>query len=78
MVVVDRSTKVAHFNLVKTTYSASDVAHVFIRDIVRLHGVPKKIVFDRDAKFTCNFYKEFFAGLGTELALKEIYHLHAD
>lgn len=35
MVVVDRLSKVAHFIPVKTTYSASDVAHVFIKEIVR-------------------------------------------
>ena len=47
MVVVDRLTKVAHFILVKSTYSTNDVAQVFIKDVVRLHGVPKKIVADR-------------------------------
>ena len=49
MVVVNRLKKVAHFIPVKSTYSTSDVAHVFIREIVRLHGVPKKIVSDIDA-----------------------------
>jgi len=52
MVVVDRLTKVAHFILVKSKFSASDVTHIFIRDVVRLHGVPKKIVSYRDSKFT--------------------------
>ena len=55
MVVVDKLTMVAHFILVKSTYLASDVAQVFIREIVRLHGVLKKIVSDRDAKFTSIF-----------------------
>ena len=44
MVVVDRLTKVAHFIPVKSTLSVSDVAQVFIKDVVRLHGVLKKIV----------------------------------
>jgi len=55
MVVVDRLSKVAHFILVKTTYLASEVAQVFIREIVRLHGVSRKIVSDRDAKFNSKF-----------------------
>ena len=39
MVGVDRLRKVAHFIPVKTTYSTSEVAHVFIMEIMRLHGV---------------------------------------
>ena len=67
MVVVHRLTKVAHFIPVKTTFLASDVARVFIKDVVKLHGVPKKIVSDRDVKFTSMFWKEIFGGLGTNL-----------
>jgi len=65
MGLVDRLSKVAHFILVKTTYSASEVAQVFIREIMRLYGVLKKVVLDRDAKFTSKFWKELFVGLGT-------------
>jgi len=42
--------------------------------VVRLHGVLKKIVGNRDAKFTSKFWKELFAGLGTELAFSTTYH----
>ena len=66
MVVVDMLRKVAHFIPVKTTYSASEVAQVFIREILRLQGVSKNIVLDRDAKFSSKFWKELFAGLGIE------------
>ena len=55
MVVVDRSSKVAHFVLVKTTYSASEVEKIFIREIVRLHGVPKNILLDMDVQLTSKF-----------------------
>ena len=74
MVVVDRLTKVAHFIPVKTAYSASDVAQVFIKDVVKLHGVIKNIMSNRNAKFTSNFLKELFLGLGTELAFNTTYH----
>lgn len=74
MVIVDRLTKVTHFIPVKSTFSASDVAKVFIRDVVRLHGVPKKIVSDRDAKFNSKFWKELFTGLGIELAFSTTYY----
>ena len=78
MVVVDRLTKVAHFIPVKSTYIASYVAQVFISEIVRLHGVPKKIVSNSDAKFTSKFWKDLFSGLGTELAFNTTYHLQTD
>ena len=74
MVVVDGLTRVAHFIPVKSTYSASDVAQVFIRYVVRLHGVPRKIVSYKDAKFTSKFWKVLFTGLGIELAFSTTYH----
>eukprot|EP00253_Pinus_taeda_P026623 PITA_26623 len=74
MVTVDRFSKVAHFIPVKTTYSTSEVAQVFIREIVILHGVPKTIVSDMDAKFTSKFWKDLFACLGTGLAFNTTYH----
>jgi hypothetical protein len=46
-VIVDRLTKVAHFIPVKTTYSELQLAELYMSRIVYLHGVPKKIVFDR-------------------------------
>jgi hypothetical protein len=44
--IVDRLTKVAHFMLVKTTYSGPQLAELYMSRIVCLHGVPKKIVSD--------------------------------
>jgi hypothetical protein len=47
-VIVDRLTKVAHFIHVKTTYSGPQLAELYMSRIVYLHGVPKKIVSDRE------------------------------
>ena len=41
-VVIDRLMKVAHFIPMKTTNSASDLIPLYIKEVVRLHGVPKK------------------------------------
>jgi hypothetical protein len=46
-VVVDTLTKSAHFIPMCTMYQAPDIARVFINDIVRLHGMPKRIKSDR-------------------------------
>ena len=55
MVVVDKLTKAAHFIPVKSTHQMDDIAKIFMKDIFRLHGLPKAIVSDRDPKFTSNF-----------------------
>ena len=55
MVVVDTLTKVAHFIPVKYAFGTVEVANVFMKEIVRLHRVPKVIISDRDAKFTAAF-----------------------
>lgn len=64
MVLVDRLQKLAHFITTKSSNLASEVAHIFIVEIVRFHGVPKKIISDKYAKFTCKFWNELFSGLG--------------
>ncbi|XP_055800364.1 uncharacterized protein LOC129869770 [Solanum dulcamara] len=67
-VVVDRLTKSAHFLPVRITYSAEDYARIYIKEIVKLHGVPVSIITNRGAQFTANFWRSFQAGLGTQMA----------
>ena len=56
LVVVDRLKKNAHFIPIRDTYEVVDVARVFINEIIRFHGVPKKIISDRDPRFTSRFW----------------------
>ncbi|MCO5550674.1 hypothetical protein L7F22_004164 [Adiantum nelumboides] len=77
-VVVDMLTKVAHLMPVKTTYTASDISRVFIKEIFRLHGLPKRIVSDRDAKFTLKFWTSLFQAIGTQLCFSIAYHPQTD
>ena len=65
MVVVDKLNKASHFIPVKYTYKHVNIAYIFMKEIFRLHGVPKVIISDRDVKFTGNFWKTLFKGLGT-------------
>ena len=78
MVVVDKLTKAAHFIPVKSTYEAGDIAKIFMKEIFKLHGLPKEIVSDRDVKFTSNFWKGLFADLGTKLKFSTAYHPQTD
>jgi hypothetical protein len=54
-VIIDRLTKVAHFVPVKTTFGGAALARIYLKEIVRLHGIPRKIVSDRGTQFTSNF-----------------------
>ena len=54
-VEVDRLTKYAHFMAVRKTDSTKQIAYVFCKNIYKLHGFPKVIVSDRDAKFKGSF-----------------------
>jgi hypothetical protein len=54
-VVVDRLTKSAHFIPMKTTDSASELVPLYMKEVIRLHGVPKSIVLDRNSKFVSKF-----------------------
>jgi hypothetical protein len=53
--IIDQLTKVAHFIPIKTTYSGSQLAELYMSRIVCLHGVPKKIVSDRGTQVTLKF-----------------------
>jgi hypothetical protein len=55
MVVVDKLTKAAHFVPVKKTHTTTNIGEIYMRDISRLHLIPKEIVSDKDTKFTSNF-----------------------
>jgi hypothetical protein len=78
MVVVDKLMKVAHFIPLKTKHKATEVADIFMKEVARLHGIPKKIVSDRDPKFTLNFLKILFKGFGTNLNFSTTYHHESD
>jgi hypothetical protein len=74
MVVVDKLSKSAHFIPIKWTCKAIDITSIFMKEIFRLHGMPKEIVSDRDTKFTSNLWKSLMAGVETKLLFSTTYH----
>jgi transposase InsO family protein len=75
---VDRLTKVAHFILVKTTFSGPQLAELYMSRIVCLHVVPKKIMSDRGTQFTSKFWERLCEALDTQLSFSFAYHPHSD
>jgi len=78
LVLVDKLTKMVHLAATRTTASAPDMAKLFFSNIVRLHGLPKAIISDRDARFTSHFWKALFELLGTRLAMSTAFHPQTD
>jgi hypothetical protein len=78
LVVVDRLIKYAHFIGVRKTDSTKQTTEIFFKNIYKLHGFPKVIVSDRDAKFKGNFWREFCKQIGTSLNMSSSYHPQID
>jgi hypothetical protein len=81
VVWVDKLTKMMHATAASTAEGgtkAPSMARLFFDNVVRLHGVPKKIVSDRDKRFDSNFWRCLWQMLGTKLAMSTAYHPQTD
>ena len=78
MVVVDKLSKEAHFIPVKTTYKATNIVDIFLKQIFQLHGVPKVIISHKDPKFIGKFSKSLFKELNTTLNFSTSFHPQID
>ena len=74
LVKIDTLTKVAHFSHVCTTFTTPAIAQVFLRDIVRIHGISFKIISNRDSLFISSFLSDLQTTLGTSLNFTIAYH----
>ncbi|WMV49431.1 hypothetical protein MTR67_042816 [Solanum verrucosum] len=76
-VVVDRLTKSAHFISIRIDYNVEQLAK-YVKEIVRLHGVPLSIISDHGTQFTSKFWRKLHEELGTQLTFSTAFHLQTD
>src|SRR6266481_3452066 len=78
LVVIDHFTLQVHLIPMTTHVTSKEVAWLFLKEIVRLHGVPDSIVSDRDSKFTSKFWEELHRLMGTKLLMSTVFHPQMD
>jgi hypothetical protein len=78
LMVVDKLSKYAHFIPLKHPFTTQQVAQVVLDTVIRLHGIPRSIVSDRDMIFISSFWKELFKHYKTTLLTSTTYHLQID
>ena len=76
--VVDCLSKSTHFLAMSHPYMAKMVAEKFVEGIVKLHGLPKSIISDRDPIFISHFWRKFFKMSGIKLHMSSTYHPQTD
>jgi transposase InsO family protein len=78
LVVVDRFSKQAHFIPCLEATNAEQLAEIFIREVWKHHGLPKKAISDRGSTFNSHFLRALYQRLNIEPAYSTAYHPETD
>jgi len=78
LIVIDRLTKMAHFLPCTKEMNSRQLSELFMREIFRLHRLPKDIITDRGSIFTSDLGKETTKQLGIERRLSIAFHPQTD
>ncbi|WMV58958.1 hypothetical protein MTR67_052343, partial [Solanum verrucosum] len=73
-----KNDEISSFSSRYSSLSAMEYAKLYIREMVRLHGVPLSIISNRGTQFTSQFWKSFEKGLGTLVQLNTAFHPQID
>lgn len=75
---VDMLTKQAFFARANKTITATQLAHLFIDNVISKRGLPDVIVSDRDTRITSDFWQILFQSLGSRLNMSTAHHPQTD
>ena len=78
LVIIDQLTSQVHLVPTMTQVTAKEVAWLFLKEVMRLHGVPESIVSDHNTKFTSTFWCELHKLMGTKLLMSTVFHPQMD
>ena len=78
LVTTDKLTKFAHFIPYKESSNATELAYIFMKEIVSKHGLPTQIISDRDKLFTSKFWTSLVGLLGAKQKMSTAYHPQTD
>jgi hypothetical protein len=78
MNIVDVASKRAHFILTYNTVTAEDSAHLFLRHVWKLHGLPDAVISNRGPQFIADFTRELYKLLGIKRSTSTTYHPQSD
>jgi hypothetical protein len=78
LVYVDRFTKMAHFVPCLKSTDAPVFADMFLKHVIRLHGIPESLVSDRGSIFTSHFWKSLSSLMNVKPRLSTAFHPQTD
>ena len=71
---VDQLSKYVYFVPCCADVTAKQLANMFMATVVARHGMPKRIVSDRDGQFTSRFWRSLMSALDCTQNLSTAYH----
>lgn len=78
LVIVDKLTKYAYYIPYMESSNTKDLAYMFFKTVIAQHGLPTKLISDRDKLFTSNFWKCLMETMKIKQGLSTAFHPQSD